>query len=345
MSESALSARSRALYSVLGASVMAGAVAAASLAALRGDPGGTEYTATFGKAGQGLDERSDVKVRGVAVGRVGSVDLAPDGKVRVRMRVDEGVRVPRDALARIDPVSIFGPKEISLDLGPAAQTGPYLDSGGTIARTKDPVEAADTAEPLHNVTRAVDPQDLATLVHTFSQGLNGQGPALHRTVSQGSRVISVAHANRLYIQSLINDIAGVGGALQNRGGTITGATRDFNALSAAVSGRPDKVGRLLDQAASLSTKVGTDLRGHGANLGRIVDETGRYTYVAASAGDDLLTLVDALNGFFGGLSGVINVRGPQGRTPASLRATFPLDGCKLVADICDVAPTRSATRP
>jgi phospholipid/cholesterol/gamma-HCH transport system substrate-binding protein len=343
MSDSALSTRSRLTYSALGASVIAGAVAAAGLAALRADSGGVEYTATFGKAGQGLDDRSDVKVRGVAVGRVGSVDLTPDGKVRVSLRVDEGLRIPRDAQARIDPVSIFGPKEISLDLGPAAQTGPYLDDGGAIAKTADPVEVSDTADPLYDTTRAINPQDLATIVHTFSQGLNGQGPALRRTISQSSQVISVAHANRVYIQSLINDVAGVGGALQNRGGTIAGLTRDFNAVSPAVGGRPDKVGRLLDQAGSLSTKVGHDLQGHGHNIGRIVDDTGRYAYVAATAGEDLMLLVDALNGFFSGLANVIHVRGPEGTRPAMLKGKFAMDACSVVADLCNV-PARQAPR-
>ncbi|XVQ09130.1 MlaD family protein [Spirillospora sp. CA-255316] len=92
MSDAALSARSRAGYAALGATALAAAV-------------------------------TDVKVRGVTVGKVESVALAPDGRVRVRLRVERDVRVPRGAQARIDPVSIFGPKEISLDLGPAAGRG------------------------------------------------------------------------------------------------------------------------------------------------------------------------------------------------------------------------------
>ncbi|MFC5748211.1 MCE family protein [Actinomadura rugatobispora] len=345
MSDAALSARSRALYAALGAGALAAAVTTAAVAALPGDSGATRYTAAFGRAGQGLDARSDVKVRGVTVGTVESVGLEPDGRVRVRLRVERGVRIPRDARARIDPVSIFGPKEISLDLGPAAGRGPYLADGGTITRTQDPADPADTARPLYDTARAIDPQDMATIVHTLAQGTAGQGPALRRTIGNGSRVIDAAHADRAVINGLINDLGGLGGTLQNRGGALVGTARDAGALSASLGDRPDKVTRLLDQAAQVSSRVGDDLQGHGDDLGRIVDGAGRTANVAAARSGELLMLVDALNGFFDGLASVMTAAGPEGTRPAVLKGTLPLDACAIVADLCGPAGSGVPSSP
>src|SRR5690606_13473461 len=105
----------------------------------------------------------------------------PDGRVRVRFRIDDrDVRITRDAVASIEPVSVFGPKDLAVDLGATAEKGPFLEEGGTVARTEDPEEPADAAWPAYRLTGALDPQDLSALLHTFSEGLRGQGPALRR---------------------------------------------------------------------------------------------------------------------------------------------------------------------
>lgn len=334
MTDSAMSTRSRVLFCALGASVMIGAASAAAVASMPSHSGTSTYSAVFGRAGQGLDARSDVKVRGVTVGNVESVALTPDGRVRVTMRVKDDVRVPAASEARVDPVSVFGPKEISLDLG---ASGPYLASGGTIARTKDPSDPSDTAWPLYRTGQALDPQDVTTLMHTFARGLSGQGPALRRTLGNGSKIIDATHADRAQIQQLLKDITGVSGTLQNRGGTLVSATRDLNAIAPAVSERPDQISRLLDEAGHLTTTVGGNLTDHGDSMGRLVDDGGRAAGVAARQNANLVTLADALNGFFGGLSGVMTAPGPAGTHPAVLRGQLPLDICQTIVDLC---PTR-----
>ncbi|WP_018658578.1 MlaD family protein [Actinomadura flavalba] len=332
MSASSLSARARAKFAAIGAGAILAAAALVVVPSLP-DGGQARYTATFGRAGQGLDEKSDVKVRGMAVGRVEAVELRPDGRVRVRLRVDGDLRVPRATEARVDPVSVFGPKEISLDFGDRA--GPALRDGEAIARTRDASDPADTAWPAYRLTRALDPQDLATLTHTFAAGLSGRGPALRRTIGNTATVVDGTHANRAVLQGLIRDITGVSGVLGTRGDEIVRTTGDLADLSSLPD---DRMGALLDETARLAATVGGTLDRRGADLGRLVDGAAGAAGVLNAAGPDLIQLIAGLEGFFGGIAAIMHVDGPARTSPAMLRVPLSPDICSLIVDLCPRSP-------
>ncbi|MFG2003748.1 MlaD family protein [Spirillospora sp. NPDC048911] len=340
MSEEALSSTSRLAFGLVGAGVIAAAATFVIVGSQAGTGGSTYYTATFGRAGQGLDPgKSDVKVRGITVGTVQSVQLDKTGKVAVRLRVDKGVKIADTASARIEPVSVFGPKDVALDLGAHEIGGPYLRDGGTVAKTTDPQELSDTAWPAYRLTKAINPDEVAAIVHTFGAGLSGQGPALRRTIDNGGKVIDAAHANRTVIQSLINDVGLLGGTLGGKGGTWTAFTRDFNQLSPALNGRPDKVAQLLDEAGELADRVGTFADQHGGNFSTFIDGASDAARVMARERRNLPVLLDSLNGFFGLLGQIIRVPGPEGSLLAQARTSLPLDLCGIFVDIC---PQKSA---
>ncbi len=58
--------------------------------------GGYEVSATFPSSSQGLftDGGSDVKVRGLNVGTVRSIELLDDGTARITLHLKDGVRIP-----------------------------------------------------------------------------------------------------------------------------------------------------------------------------------------------------------------------------------------------------------
>lgn len=343
MNDENLSLRSRLLYGAIGTAVLV-AGAGYALAGTQPDhSGATYYHATFGKAGQGLDKRSDVKIRGITVGGVEQVTLRPDGRVAVRIRIDENIKITRSAQAAIEPVSVFGPKDLTIDLGPEEGKGPYLPDGGTITRTKDPEELADVAWPAYRLTQALDPQDIATLLHTFSEGLNGQGPALRRTIDNGTKLLEVAYRRRAQIQRLIDDIAALSGTLGGRGAAITALAGDFNAVSPALSDRPDKVAQLLNEAGRLSDQVSSTLQRHGKDIGEIIDGGGRAVEVLYRERAEIPTLISGLTGFFTLLSDIIRVPGPEGSLLAQVVDYLPLDVCKIIVDVCRADPASAGT--
>lgn len=89
---------------------------------------GTRITAWFDRA-VGIYAGSDLRVLGVRVGEVESVE--PQGtRVRVRLRLDEGVRVPADARALVVAPSIVADRYVQLT--PAYRTGPALADGAEL---------------------------------------------------------------------------------------------------------------------------------------------------------------------------------------------------------------------
>ncbi|WP_064743475.1 MlaD family protein [Actinomadura rifamycini] len=339
MSDETLSARSRTVFGLVGAGVLAASAALIAVGATQDHGGSTYYTARFGTAGQGLDpEKSEVKIRGIEVGTVASLELRDDGRVSVRLRLDEGVRIPDTTVASIEPVSVFGPKDLTLDLGAHELSGPYLDDGGSIAQTRDPQELADTAWPTYELTQAINPDDVATLLHTFGTGLSGQGPALRRTIDNGAKVVDATHRSRGVIRSLLNDIAGVSQTLGTRGDTVTALTGDVNELSAVINEKPDKVTRLLDEASVLGERVGGTLQRQGGNLGDVVDGAADVADVANRQLRNVPVLIDSLNGFFRLLAKIIRIPGPDGTMIAQASNRLPLDMCAIIRDLC---PTTS----
>ncbi|QFG24365.1 MlaD family protein [Actinomadura sp. WMMB 499] len=339
MSDETLSARSRTVFGLVGAGVLAASAALIAVGATQSHAGSTYYTAAFGTAGQGLDpEKSEVKIRGIEVGAVASAELRDDGRVSVRLRLDEGVRIPDTTVAAIEPVSVFGPKDLTLDLGAHELTGPYLEDGGSIAKTRDPQELADTAWPTYELTQAINPDDVATLLHTFGAGLSGQGPALRRTIDNGAKVIDATHRNREVIRSLLNDITGVSQTLGTRGNTVGRLAGDFNELSGVINEKPDKVGQLLDEASELGDRVGGTLQRQGGNLGDIVDGAADVATVTNGQLRNIPVMIDSLNGFFRLLAQIIRIPGPEGTMVAQASNRLPLDICAIIRDLC---PTTS----
>src|ERR1700712_1726369 len=83
---------------VRGLAVLAVIAVLLGLVYLRGSGrggGAPQVYADVTNAGGSLRSGSDVKLRGVIVGRVSRIDRAPDGSVRVSMRL------PRDSLAEV----------------------------------------------------------------------------------------------------------------------------------------------------------------------------------------------------------------------------------------------------
>ncbi|TMR00169.1 MCE family protein [Actinomadura soli] len=343
MSEETQSNRSRTVFGLVGAGVIAAATVFVAVGTTPSHEGSTYYNATFGRAGQGLDPgKSDVKVRGIVVGTVDRITLVDSGRVNVRFRVDKGIKVADTTVAAVEPVSVFGPKDLALDLGAHELTGPYLEDGGKVAKTRDPEDLSDTAWPTYKLTKAINPDEVATILHVFGSGLSGQGPALRRTIGNGATVVNATYESRAAINALLADLNGLSGTFASRGGTLAGLAGDFNRLARTINERPDKITQLLDESGRLGDTLGASLQQHGRNLGTIIDSGGQVVAVLNGQRRNIPVLLDSLNGFFNLLAQVIRIPGPEGTLIAQMRDDLPLDICQILIDICPVKPSTTA---
>lgn len=99
----------------------------------------------------GLDEKTRVKIAGVDAGVVESVGLF-EGKARVRLRIDPGVRIYNNAQASIRSVGLLGDKYLDIRIG-SAEAG-LLKGGDTITDVVDVADMDDLARDLITVSRS-----------------------------------------------------------------------------------------------------------------------------------------------------------------------------------------------
>ncbi len=104
----------------------------------------------------GLLVGSPVQIAGVKVGSVARMELGPEG-VRVHLRIDGGVRIPRDSRALIISTDLIGTKAVSILLGDDPQP---LADGGQLAGEYDEGLAGQLqreAQPIvERTTRTLD---------------------------------------------------------------------------------------------------------------------------------------------------------------------------------------------
>lgn len=244
------------------------------------DAPGTRLTATFDRAGQGLGKDSQVKVRGVTVGTVDSIELAAGGKALVRMSIDPGVRIPDSVTASVEPASVFGPKFLNLIPGPGEAKGPFLADGRNITRTSGSRDLSELLADADRGLSAVDPQEVAVITRTLAVGLGGQGTRLREIVDNVDTIEQVAYRQRANARLFLGDGADLATALQNSGPALNGITADTNALiTQAASGEPGRLGDFGDSLADVSGLVAHGFNKRGDQLREAFRSAERLTKV------------------------------------------------------------------
>ncbi|RRO17503.1 MCE family protein [Saccharopolyspora rhizosphaerae] len=149
---------------------------------------GTTITAYFDKA-VGLYAGSSVRVLGVKVGQI--EEVRPEGEVvRVRMQVDDGVRVPANANAVVVAPSLVSDRYVQLT--PAYTSGEVMASGAVLdrKRTATPAELDELYKSVNALSTALGPEGanrdgaLNEVLTSSGAALEGNGQDLNTTIKR-----------------------------------------------------------------------------------------------------------------------------------------------------------------
>ncbi|MFB4297592.1 MlaD family protein [Actinomadura sp. NTSP31] len=307
-----LTPRTRRRFGAIGAALVAGSALASYLAARDTHPGSTYLKATFGRAGEGLDDRSDVKIRGVKVGQVASVKLTAQGRALVTVRLNHGVHAPTTSAAAISPLSAFGPKYVDLRPGQGEGSGPYLHDGGTIAKTIDPQDLTDVAAPTVDLLDALGPSDIATVMRTLGAGLDGRGTELAGLVDDSAKLLGLTARRSGDLGSLVTDGGALAGTAARHGDQIGGIADDLNLVAPAITGDPAQFDKLLGGLDESSRTLTQILAANPKAAGKVID-------AVTPAGDVLYRyrgyfpdLISSSGLILTQLTGIANIPGPHG---------------------------------
>jgi phospholipid/cholesterol/gamma-HCH transport system substrate-binding protein len=309
---------------------------------------GDYYTLSMNlpRAGQQLQQGSDVRLRGVVIGQVDRIQLA-GRHVRVMLRIDRQYRVPQSATGTVDLKTLLGAKFV--DLRVPEFHGPFLANGSTIRHTHIGPELEDALADGTQVLDAIRPNDLATIIHELSVGVRGQGGNIARGLHANAELSGVfASTLQPQLQSL-HDFNVIFGALKekavdlnrladaiNEGAPVYASARAHRLLRAALEAvRPfsDNLADLLilnrrdwDRMISSGDRVLGAIAARPEGLRRLV--LGLYQYVHKLGGQPP-RLRDGSGeapfaNFIGGSSSKQNRKDICGSLPPELRKHAPL---------------------
>jgi len=146
-----------------------------------------KVTAMLTRTGDALTPGSDVKMRGVLVGRVGHIqrETGKSGAdVQLLLDPAKADSVPAEVTARSLPANFFG--QSFVDLVPPTSSAGAIRAGARIPAdtSAETVELQDVFAKLYRVLSAVQPAKLATVIGALAEALDGRGAAIGNLVGK-----------------------------------------------------------------------------------------------------------------------------------------------------------------
>jgi phospholipid/cholesterol/gamma-HCH transport system substrate-binding protein len=256
-----------------------------------------QLIARFSSAGQGLQPKSDVKIRGVNIGTVKSVRL-DRGRAVVRMDIDDDERVPVAASATVRPKTLFGEKFVDIEPGPTEEQGPFLGDEDEIAKAVGGFELERVLSDAYPLLKAIDVDELATILTELSKAGADLGPTINRSIVNFS-VVADQQVGRLdELERFLDDLALLSETLASSAPTLVDTAKDLNVALPELNARGDKVAVALDQAARLSADLADLLEHHRPFLDKAVTEGGKTLQLLFDERGQIPGLVKGLRYFF-----------------------------------------------
>jgi virulence factor Mce-like protein len=136
------------------------------------------------RAGLVMNPEAKVKMRGVQVGQVESIDVGPDGRAVLRLAMDPSQLkdIPSNVSVDITSSTVFGAKFVELAAPPNPSSTP-LAGGAHVTADHVTVETNTVFQQLTSVLKAIDPVQLNQTLAALSGALNGRGEKLGETVT------------------------------------------------------------------------------------------------------------------------------------------------------------------
>jgi phospholipid/cholesterol/gamma-HCH transport system substrate-binding protein len=229
--------------------------------------GGNTYYAAFSEAG-GLKPNDEVRIAGVRVGKVKTVELEGD-HVKVQFLIDSGVKFGTQTAAAIKVKTLLGAMYLALE-----PNGPGQLPEGTeipVQRTTSPYDVVQAFSGLAERSQRIDTGQLARSLNVLAD-LTQNTPQNFRAALVGLSDLSRNIAARDdQLNTLLQNMRKVSGVLGDRSGDLVTLMRDGDTLFRALYARREAVHNLLLATSQLSVQLTALVKDTRADLKPALD--------------------------------------------------------------------------
>jgi phospholipid/cholesterol/gamma-HCH transport system substrate-binding protein len=211
--------------------------------------GGRGHTAALSEAG-GLEPGDDVRIAGVKVGKITSVDLE-QAHVRVGFTVNRSTKLGDKTSAAVRIKTILGQKFLSLD--PAGTDS--LDKEIPLSRTTPAYDVVDAFSDLATTAEDINTDQLATSLDTIANTFRDSAEEVRAAVKGLGRLSRMVASRDDQLRSLLDHANGVTGVLADRNAEIVSLLSDGDLLLLELHKRREDFHTLLVSTATLADQL------------------------------------------------------------------------------------------
>jgi phospholipid/cholesterol/gamma-HCH transport system substrate-binding protein len=255
--------------------------------------GGEEYSAEFSEAA-GLRANDEVRIAGVRVGEVLSVDL--DGaKVVVDFRVDDGVEMGPQTRADILVKTLLGRKFLML----TPEGDGEMEAGATIPleRTTAPFDVAEAFQGLAATAQEIDTAKLAESFRVLADTFRDTPDEVRASLEGLSRLSNTIASRDAQLRELLERSRGVTQVLAERDEDLVAFLADSSLVLDELRAREEAISRLLDSTVALSEQLIALVRENRATLQPTLRELEQVTALLRRNRDNLAASIERLAPF------------------------------------------------
>lgn len=278
-----MSARIDSLKRFVVPAVLVALVAAAGVWMFTGGDDSKKLVAHFPRT-ISVYEGSDVRVLGVAVGKVDKI--TPSGtEVVVEMSYDQEIDLPKDAQAVIIAPSIVGDRYVQIT--PAYSGGEKLPDGATLATadTSVPLELDQIYSSLNDLNVALGPEGankngaLTDLLEVTADNFAGQGDQFHQTISNFSQLSQTLEDNKEELFGSAEQLEEFIFTLAQNDSTVRAFNDSLSDVSTMLDGEKEELAGALKNLSVALGEVTTFVKDNKASLSRNIKGINRVAKV------------------------------------------------------------------
>ena len=211
-----------------------------------------DVTVTSDRSGLIMESGAKVKMRGVQVGRVSTIQGGQDPvSLRLQIDPDQVKFIPANVGAQIRATTVFGAKFVDLTY-PEAPVSQRLQGGQVLKSSNVSVEVNTVFENLVGLLDQIDTSKLNAVLTAVAEGVRGQGERIGQATTDANQVLLALNPRSETIRADWQSLKGFSDAYSGAATNITNTLDALSTTSVTITNNAQPLDALLLNVIGLS---------------------------------------------------------------------------------------------